>query len=124
MFDRKNLWSLAISKKLMGTYLKSEVSFIKAGLTFVAECLGVSSSDGKTPKVEGTCLLIDADGDKYKLNFSRTNASGSSSSGIQNWIGMTGKYIGAKGSCNYENKSQIYNGAIYGINPVKCTVTK
>jgi len=110
--------------KLMGSYLKSEVSFIKVGLTFVSECNGVSTTDGKVPKAEGTCLVVDADGDKFKLNFSRTNTSGSSSSGVQNWVGMTGKYVGVKGTCNYENKSQVYNGSVYGVNPVKCNVTK
>ena len=51
--------------KLIGTTLKSDVSFIKAGSTFIAECSGVSTADSKGPKAEGTCLVTDADGDKY-----------------------------------------------------------
>ena len=38
--------------------------------------------------------------------------------------GLTGKYVGASGKCTYENKSQVMNGVVYGINPVKCNVTK
>lgn len=107
--------------KLIGTTLKSDVSFIRAGSTFIAECAGSSASDSKGSKVEGTCLVTDADGDKYKLNFSRANSGGG---GIQTWVGMTGKYVGAKGDCTYEHRPQVHNGTVYGINPSKCAVTK
>ncbi len=107
--------------KLIGTTLKSDVSFIKVGSTFIAECTGVSTTDSKGPKVEGTCLVTDADGDKYKLNFARNN---SSNGGVQNWVGLSGKFVGATGNCTYEHRPQVHNGAVYGINPSKCSVTK
>lgn len=109
------------SIKLVGTTLKSDVSFIKVGSTFVAECAGSSASDSKGSKVEGTCLITDGEGDKYKLKFSRAN---SGSGGVQTWEGMTGKYVGAKGECTYEHRPQAHNGTVYGINPSKCLVTK
>ena len=107
--------------KLIGTTLKSDVSFIKAGSTFIAECSGVSTADSKGPKAEGTCLVTDADGDKYKLSFSRNN---SSNGGVQNWVGLSGKFVGASGNCTYEHRPQAHNGVVYGINPSKCSVKK
>jgi len=107
--------------KLVGTTLKSDVSFIKVGSTFIAECAGSSTADGRGSKVEGTCLVTDGEGDKYKLKFSRAN---SGTGGVQNWEGMTGKYVGVKGDCTYEHRPQAHNGTVYGINPAKCLVTK
>lgn len=113
-----------IALKLIGMTLKSEVSFIKQGTTFIAECVGNTNSDKNGNRAEGTCIFTDSDGDKYKLNFSRSNVIGGSNPGVQNWVGMTGKFVGATGTCTYENKSQLHNGVVYGINPVRCTVTK
>jgi hypothetical protein len=110
--------------KLAGTNLKSDVSFIKQGTSFVAECAGSSITDTKGNKVDGTCLVTDSDGDKYKLNFSRSNAIGGNNPGVQSWVGMTGKYVGATGNCTYENKSQVLNGVVYATNAVKCSVSK
>jgi hypothetical protein len=107
--------------KLVGTTLKSDVSFIKVGSTFIAECAGSSTADGRGSKVEGTCLVTDGEGDKYKLKFSRAK---SGTGGVQTWEGMTGKYVGAKGDCTYEHRPQAHNGTVYGINPAKCMVTK
>ena len=113
-----------LSTKLSGLILKSEVSFMKQGTTFVAECAGSSTTDSKGNKVDGTCLVTDSEGDKYKLFFTRSNVVGGSNPGQQNWVGLTGKYIGATAHCTYENKSQVLNSVVYGINPVKCVVTK
>ena len=113
-----------ISTKLTGITLKSEVSFIKAGLLSVSECSGASVSDSKGSKVDGNCLVTDSDGHKYRVNFSRSNTIGGSNPGTQNWVGLTGKYVGVTATCTYENKSQVLNSVIYGSNLVKCNVTK
>ena len=110
--------------KLAGMVLKSDVSFMKQGKTFVAECAGSTTSDSQGNKVEGTCLVTDFEGDKYKLMFNRSNKLGAANPGVQNWVGMTGKYIGASAKCTYENNSQVLNGVVYAANPVKCSVTK
>ncbi|MFM7698298.1 MAG: hypothetical protein ACKO5X_06650 [Limnohabitans sp.] len=110
--------------KLAGVVLKSDVSFQKQGSTFIAECGGVSTTDSKGSRAEGTCLVTDSDGDKYKLSFLRANVIGGNNPGTQEWTGLTGKYVGASGKCTYENKSQVLNSVVYGINPVKCNVSK
>jgi hypothetical protein len=116
--------SSVIVTKLAGIVTKSDLSFIKAGALIVSECGGASTSDSKGSKVEGTCLSTDADGDKYKINFSRSNTIGGSNPGTQTWVGLTGKYVGMTATCTYENKSQVISAVVYGSNLNKCTVTK
>ena len=113
-----------INIKQGGIILKSDVSWVKAGSTFVAECIGVSTSDSKGSQLDGTCLNTDADGDKYKSTFSRTNNQGQMNPGTQIYTGLTGKYLGVTGTCTYENKSQTLNSVPYGFNTVKCDVSK
>ena len=93
-----------ITVKIPGVVSKSDISLFKPGSTIISECLGSSTSDSSGTKAEGTCLATDADGDKYKINFSRTNSTGCTNPGTQNWVGLTGKYVGMTASCTYENK--------------------
>lgn len=113
-----------ITVKLAGVITKSEVSMFKSGSTSVSECLGSSTSDSTGSKVEGTCLSTDADGDKYKIVFTRTNSAGGTNPGTQSWVGLSGKYVGMTAACTYENKTQTQNATLYGYNSVKCKVTK
>jgi hypothetical protein len=113
-----------ITVKIPGVVSKSDISLFKPGSTIISECLGSSTSDSSGTKAEGTCLSTDADGDKYKVNFSRTNSTGGTNPGTQNWVGLTGKYVGMTASCTYENKSQVLNSVVYGFNNTKCNVTK
>jgi hypothetical protein len=113
-----------INIKQGGIILKSDLPWIKAGSTFVSECIGVSTSDNKGSQLDGTCLNTDSDGDKYKNTFSRTNNSGQMNPGTQIYTGLTGKYRGVTGTCTYENKAQILNSVVYGFNTVKCDVSK
>lgn len=71
--------------------------------------------------MEGSCLVTDGEGDKYKLKFSRAN---SGSGGVQTWEGLTGAYVDVKGNCTCEYRPRTYDGMVHGINPAKCLVTK
>jgi len=113
-----------ITTKVAGITVKSDVSFMKVGGTSISECAASSIADSKGSKVEGTCLTTDSDGDKYKIILSRTNVIGGNNPGTQSWFGLTGKYVGMTGTCTYENRSQVLNGVIYGMNISKCNLTR
>lgn len=113
-----------MSIKITGSVMKSDVSFLKVAALIGADCLGVGIIDSKGTSFSGSCMSIDADGDKFRINFARSNAPGQVNPGTQELIGLTGKFVGMTGKCTYENKQIAVNGVIHAFNLQKCTVFK
>ena len=104
--------------------INSNLSFFSVGAISISDCLGtVTVENGKT-NGSGTCIGNDAEGDKWRINYVRSDSSTTSVTGTAELIGMTGKYANAKGTCNYDQKRLVLDSAIHVSTLLKCSVSK
>lgn len=104
--------------------ISSNLSFFGVGTINTSQCLGTLSSENSKTTGGGTCLGTDTDGDKWRLNYTRTDSTGQTVFGVAELIGLTGKFANAKGTCNYEQKRLVLDGIINVSTLLKCSVTK
>jgi len=102
--------------------INSTVSFYKVGAISVSQCLGVATVENSNTSGNGTCTGSDSDGDKWRLNYVRGDSTPQSVTGSAEMIGLTGKYVNAKGSCTYDQRRLIKDGVIHLATLVKCSV--
>lgn len=89
------------------------------------DCLGIATTDSKGTVRTGTCLMTDADGDKWRFNYKAEDTpSAPATSGTLEMTGLNGKYTGASGTCSFENKRIIVNGVILVSSLGKCSVSR
>ena len=102
--------------------INSTVSFYKVGAISVSQCLGVATVENSKTSGNGTCSSTDSDGDKVRLNYVRGDSTPQSVTGTAEMIGLTGKYVNAKGSCTYDQRSLVKDGVIHITSLLKCRV--
>jgi len=102
--------------------INSTVSFYKVGAISVSQCLGIITVENSKTSGNGACSSSDSDGDKLRLNYVRVDSTPQSVTGTAEMIGLTGKYVNAKGSCTFDQRRLIKDGVIYLTTLLKCSV--
>ena len=102
--------------------INSTVSFYKVGAISVSQCLGIITVENSKTSGNGACLSSDSDGDKLRLNYVRGDSTPQSVTGTAEMIGLTGKYVNAKGSCTFDQRRLIKDGVIHLTTLLKCSV--
>ena len=104
--------------------LNSTVSFYKVGAISVLQCIGIATVENSKSAGNGTCLVIDSDGDKSRFNYVRGENTPQGFKGTGEIIGLTGKFENVKGTCTFDNVRQILNSTIHVSTATKCSVSK
>ena len=104
--------------------INSNVSFFKVGAISVSQCLGTITIENSMTSGVGTCTASDSDGDKWRLNYVRGDSTPQSVTGNAEMIGLTGKLVNVKGTCNYDQRRLIKDAIIHVTTLLKCSVSK
>jgi hypothetical protein len=104
--------------------INSNVSFFKVGSISVSQCLGTITIENSNASGGGSCLATNSDGDKWRLNYVRVDGTPQSVTGTAEMIGLTGKFVNVKGSCNYDQKRLVKDGLVHVTTLLKCSVSK
>lgn len=102
----------------------SNVSFFKEGNISVSQCLGIVTVDNANTSGNGACLGTDTDGDKWRLNYVRGDSTQQVGTGTAEMIGLTGKFVNVKGTCDFDQRRLIKDGVIHVTTQLKCSVSK
>ena len=104
--------------------INSTVTFFKVGDISASQCLGLVTVDNTNTIGNGSCLAVDTDNDKWRLNYVRGDSTPQVGTGNAELIGLTGKYSGMKGTCNYDQKRIVMDGVLHVSTLLNCSVSK
>lgn len=104
--------------------INSNVSFFKVGDISASQCLGLITVENSNTIGNGSCLAVDTDNDKWRLNYVRGDSTPQVGTGNAELIGLTGKYSGMKGTCNYDQKRIVMDGLLHVSTLLNCSVSK
>ena len=104
--------------------INSNVSFLPVGAMSVSQCLGIVTVENSITSGSGACMASDTDGDKWRLNYVRGDSTPQSVTGTAEMIGLTGKFVNVKGTCDFDQRRLIKDGVIHVTTQLKCSVSK
>ena len=89
-----------------------------------SQCLGIVTVENTNTVGNGSCLAVDTDNDKWRLNYVRGDSTPQVGTGKAELIGLTGKYFGMKGSCTYDQKRIVMDAVLHVSTLLNCSVAK
>ncbi len=103
---------------------KSSFSIFPVNSLTARKCVIYNKNENGKASLEGTCLGEDSDGDTFSTTLSRKGMIGKTGSGgVETYIGLTGKYSGLTGKCDYTVKF-INTDKLFAVAYNKCNLVK